>query len=645
MGCAVVGYDINPMAYWVVKQEIGSLDIEAYRAAAARVEREVRSSAANFYLTECAECGTEVPAKYYLWVKVLDCAACGQQFDLFPGYLLSENRRHPRNVIVCATCGELAEVADRGNLGTCPCCGTPLRLGGPASRNRCPCPHCGEVNRYPNPKGPPRHRMFAIEYHCSHCKPRHLGRFFKRPDSVDLARYDEARSALTGLTLSFVPDELVPRGDETDRLHRWGYRRYREMFNARQVLGLELLCRSIAEEKSVTVRNALATNLSDLLRYQNMLCRYDTQALKSLDIFSVHGFPVGLVQCESNIFGILSNGVVVGSGGWGNIVEKYLRAKQYCVEPFEIGIQDGRKTRIPIPGEWIGERRQADGRTEIREVQIVCGDGAEAELPEHSLDAVLTDPPYFANVQYAELMDFCFVWLRRLASDETGVFDRHSTRSPHELTGNITMERGLSHFARGLAETYARMARALKPGAPFAFTYHHNMLDAYYPIAIAVLDAGLVCSASLPCPAEMGASIHINGTGSSVIDTVFVCRSTGLVDRRTIVDSPKEVAELVIRDSDRLRRAGIRCSPGDLRCIAFGHIVRLAIWYARPTWDRRASVRTKLERIALMVEELGGSASVEDHLHLARSEQRQFIPALLREEQPEYAIPADLLEF
>jgi len=53
------------------------------------------------------------------------------------------------------------------------------------------------------------------------------------------------------------------------------------------------------------VKAALATNLSDLLRYQNMLCRYDTSALKSPDIFSVHGFPVGLVQCESNLLGII----------------------------------------------------------------------------------------------------------------------------------------------------------------------------------------------------------------------------------------------------------------------------------------------------------------------------------------------------
>ena len=55
----------------------------------------------------------------------------------------------------------------------------------------------------------------------------------------------------------------IPRGDETDRLLRWGYRHYREMFNDRQLLGLELSCRAIERTPSGVVRDALRTNLSD----------------------------------------------------------------------------------------------------------------------------------------------------------------------------------------------------------------------------------------------------------------------------------------------------------------------------------------------------------------------------------------------
>ncbi len=110
------------------------------------------------------------------------------------------------------------------------------------------------------------------------------------------------------------------------------------------------------------MRHALATNLSDLLRYQNMLCRYDTWALKSLDIFSVHGFPVGLVQCESNLLGIANgNGANVGSGGWTNIISKYAKAKRYCDAPFEVRQQGSRKIQVAVEGEWIGERLNGEG--------------------------------------------------------------------------------------------------------------------------------------------------------------------------------------------------------------------------------------------------------------------------------------------
>jgi hypothetical protein len=156
-----------------------------------------------------------------------------------------------------------------------------------------------------------------------------------------------------------------------------------------------------------------------------MLCRYDTAVLKSLDIFSVHGFPVGLIQCESNLPGIVSNGgrpdlfgdtegpgVNVGSGGWSNIIDKYAKAKAYCARPFEVRYEGRRKVQVSIPGEWIGDVKSGAPGAPRREAVLQCGSATRAELPAASLDAVLTDPPYFSNVQYAELMEL----LLRLAT-------------------------------------------------------------------------------------------------------------------------------------------------------------------------------------------------------------------------------------
>jgi adenine-specific DNA methylase len=597
VGCDVVGFDINPMAYWIVRQEIEHLNLRAYRMAADRLRLQLETKIGHLYRTTCTKCGrSDAHAKYFLWVKTQVCKKCTERFDLFPGFLVSEDARHPANVLVCGACGRLNERKDLKRLGKCSGCAEPLGLKGPAGRSQCNCPKCGAANRYPDTAaGPPRHRLFAIEYHCHDCKPNHSGRFFKTPDSDDMRRLVEAQESVKALRAKYVPDDEIPKGDETDRLHRWGYRFYREMFNARQLLGLELGCGIIAGEPGERVRHALSTNLSDLLRYQNMLCRYDTMALKSLDIFSVHGFPVSLIQCESNMIGIRAEAgsSSIGSGGWSNVIDKFEKAKAFCDEPFEVRHENGRKTKVAVPGEWIGDRR-SDLVDESRTVELNCADASQANLKPNSLDAVFTDPPYYGSVQYAELMDFCYVWLRRLAPRSDKAFKALTTRHISELTENDNMKRGLETFADGLSAVLSRMADALKVGAPLAFTYHHNRLEAYIPIAVAILDAGLVCTAAIPCPAEMEASIHINGTGSSIIDTVFVCRSKLTGESQSLADSTEAIAAAVSADIRQLREAGVEASAGDIRCITFGHLTRVAIGKLRAHWRSRKPIAGKV---------------------------------------------------
>ena len=359
LGCDVLGFDINPMAYWIVRQEIEHLDLKKYQDATLNIKNELEKKIGSFYQTTCKVCSSpEAYVKYFLWVTIQTCGNCKKENDLFPGYLIAEDVRHPSNVLVCSKCGELSEVKDLKNLGKCFECGTSLVLEGPAKRGKCSCRYCETEIKFPDAKlGPPKQRMFAIEYYCVHCKSKHKGRFFKKPDQKDVLNIKRSEKLFKEITPKFIPSEQIPHGDETDRLLRWGYKYYKEMFNTRQLLALELTGRLIQKEDDLRIKNALATNLSDLLRYQNMLCRYDSMALKSLDIFSVHGFPVGLIQCESNFIGLSIENTVIGSGGWINIATKYLKAKQYCENPFEIIQSKGSKVQVPILNEWIGDFR------------------------------------------------------------------------------------------------------------------------------------------------------------------------------------------------------------------------------------------------------------------------------------------------
>jgi hypothetical protein len=134
LGCQVVGFDINPMSYWIVKQEIEHLDLGAYDVAVESLGRKLEKEIGHLYQTECVLCGKNVPAKYFLWVKVTSCSNCRKDIDLFPGYLLAADRRHPKNVFVCSACGQLTETGDRKNPGNCRHCGVGLSVNGPAGR-------------------------------------------------------------------------------------------------------------------------------------------------------------------------------------------------------------------------------------------------------------------------------------------------------------------------------------------------------------------------------------------------------------------------------------------------------------------------------------------------------------------------------
>jgi putative DNA methylase len=176
------------MAYWIVRQEIEHLDLDVYSKKAAALIKSLTSQVGRYYLTHCPICkGKNAVVKYFLWAKTAICQNCQRENDLLPGLLVASNRRHTRYVVFCPNCRSIEEIDDLQKPGHCSKCGKTLSTKGNAARNRFTCIHCNNTNTYPQPKyGPPRHRMFAIEYHCDHCAPQHKGRFFKAPDRNDL---------------------------------------------------------------------------------------------------------------------------------------------------------------------------------------------------------------------------------------------------------------------------------------------------------------------------------------------------------------------------------------------------------------------------------------------------------------------------
>ena len=96
LGFNVVGTDINPMAFWIVRQSLAPLDLMAFQHAAEAVIRTSSKSWKSFH-HNLRVLRTGSPVKYFLWVKTQVCPHCGDENDLFPGYF------SPRLIVIHAT--------------------------------------------------------------------------------------------------------------------------------------------------------------------------------------------------------------------------------------------------------------------------------------------------------------------------------------------------------------------------------------------------------------------------------------------------------------------------------------------------------------------------------------------------------------
>ncbi|MFQ5421527.1 MAG: hypothetical protein ACE5EY_14325, partial [Anaerolineae bacterium] len=64
-------------------------------------------------------------------------------------------------------------------------------------------------------------------------------------------------------------------------------------------------------------------------------------------------------------------------------------------------------------------------------VYLSCGNSAKTDIPAKSVDVIITDPPFFDNVHYAELADFFYVWQQLYFFDQS--LAKQTTRHPDEV--------------------------------------------------------------------------------------------------------------------------------------------------------------------------------------------------------------------
>jgi len=115
---------------------------------------------------------------------------------------------------------------------------------------------------------------------------------------------------------------------------------------------------------------------------------------------------------------------------------------------------------------------------------VINGDSATLPLPNNSVDAIVTDPPYFDFVHYSELSDFFYAWLQPALKDDYPYFAKESSSHPHEV-----QNRDPARFSEQLARVFSECFRVLKDHGLMVFSFHHSKPEAWLSIYHAITDA------------------------------------------------------------------------------------------------------------------------------------------------------------
>jgi len=178
----------------------------------------------------------------------------------------------------------------------------------------------------------------------------------------------------------------------------------------------------------------------------------------------------------------------------------------------------------------------------------------ELPYPDNYFDAVFTDPPYYNNVNYAELSDFFYVWLKRSIGDlYPELFSTPLVPKSKEIVAN-PVRHGREAKAKEFFETMLKRAfqevyRVLKPNGIAVIVYAHKSTSGWETMINSLLDSGLVPTASWPIDTEMRARLRAQDSAALASSIYIVCRKMEREDVGWFSDVKKELRERIFNNN------------------------------------------------------------------------------------------------
>lgn len=591
LGCSAIGSDINPVAWFLVKRSLATIDLDAVAAAFAVIEAEAAQPITDMYRTKCVKCGTPATAQHTLWTQQLACRACGELVDLnLDQVLMRSFGRGGDSLVDCPACGCIFRTGQLDAEVECPDCFesfVPREKRCRSTDYRCRC-GCQEaiIEEKHLLDDPLPYRMRAITVVCDAC-----GRVHQRPSDEDEERYRAiALDVSDRMDSLMVPKQSIPPGRNTDQLRRHGFHFWNQLFNARQLAALDLLFRSIGQLEDQSSRELLLLLASASLEFNSMLCTakgLGTGAIRQ--VFTHHALIPARVPLEANVWGDK-----LSSGGFSTIYhERVRRSAEWARHPSERRPVAGKKTeKVSVEGEKLAGR-PASHFEEIEEGTanlLVFNRSSEhlAEIPDEVIDFIITDPPYGDSVMYSELSDYFYVWLRLVLQDTyPASFGSPLVEDAREAVHNDGRDRSAAFYSEVVGNVLSEASRTLKPGGRLVFSFHHGNGDTWRSLEDAVVQAGFVVERWWPVFAEMESSVLLHKKDNNgQLDIIFFCAKAGEIEHTKSTASIEEIRSRL--------ESHISLVPADYRALAEAAAVQEA------TWKRSAESTSRRELQAIL---------------------------------------------
>lgn len=572
LGCEAHAVEYNPVAVLILKatleypQKYGEKLVKDVKKWGKWVLEEAKKEVGNFYpeegdieqknLVEADGTGGWVPVGY-IWARTITCEnpACEAEIPLIRQFWLRRKETsdgeidwndsvylHPV-VDKGKRCVNFEVVERRRIEGFNPSKGTRPTVN---ARGTFLCPMCeatyksADLRKYGKLKGFGQRMLCVVLQHEGA-----TGKKYRVGNKDDVSVYNAAKQSLEEKLEGWngenpaVPNEPLPAdGTLGFRVNKYGMKTWGELFNARQLLALivfldkiQRACAAMFEEGSdpsfvEAVSTYLSFTFDRMAVYNSSQAPWHVTGEKATQAFGRQALPMVWDYVETNPFG--------PSFSWG------------------------------VQLDWIVRVIENNSWKVSASPCISLGSATEVSSGSRQVDAVITDPPYYDAVPYADLSDFFYVWLKRAIADLfPGLFATPLTPKSQEaiqepMRHNKDAEKAKEFYETTMCEAFRRMREVLEGTGVLTIVFAHKTTQAWETLVNALIAAGIVPTSSWPIHTEMGVRLRARDSAALASSFFLACRKREGNETVYFKDIKQELNKRIMERLDHFWEQGIR---------------------------------------------------------------------------------------